>query len=63
MNMMNKELQPYLLDAAFEMLLRCIQPLPDEVMSILLSQQEYTGQCMQHAGLCLKLFRLYNYYM
>jgi len=41
MSMMNKELQSYLLDAAFEVLLRRIQPLPDEVMSILLCQQEY----------------------
>ena len=34
-------MQSYLLDADFEVLLRPIQPLPDEVMRILLCQQGY----------------------
>ena len=33
-------MQSYL-DAAFEVLLRCIQPLPDEVIGVLLCQQRY----------------------
>lgn len=33
-------MQSYL-DAAFEVLLRCIHPLPDEVMGVLLCQQRY----------------------
>ena len=60
MSVMNKELQSYLRDAAFELPLRCIQPLPDQILCVLLCQQEYTSQCMQHAVLYLKLFSLYN---
>ncbi len=54
----NKGLQPYLRDAAFELPLCCIQPLPNQVMRILLCQQEYTSQCMQHAVLYVEAFQL-----
>ena len=58
MSVTNRGLQSYLHDAAFELPLRCIQPLPDQVMCVLLCQQEYTSQCMQHSVLYVEAFQL-----